>query len=447
MSEEIRYVRARGGIHIAYRVRGSGPLDILELGGFGTLFPFDAADEQPRWRRFEQRLESFSRLIKLDLRGVGYSDQLNETPTVEDWVADAIAVLDALRVERVAVLATSFGGFAAVQLAAEHPERVSKLVLANTAAKFLQAEGYPVGAAPETGNEMQEVADPERTDTESSDIDVMAPSIAPNADIRRWWTKTARRGAGPATAAAMWDVALSADVRELAPKVAASTLVIHTAENQFVRPSTGTWLADHIPGASLREIPAADHVIWAVPDDLVVNEIESFLTGSVSSGSGARSMKALLFTDIVESTAQNAASGDGAWLELLARHDTMAEREVRRYGGTLIKRLGDGLLATFPLASDSISAAHAITGSAAELSIAVRAGVHVAEVEERNDDVFGLGVNVAARVLGEAQGGEVLVTKAVAELLVGSSLRFQHRGVHALKGIDGLWELSSATRP
>jgi pimeloyl-ACP methyl ester carboxylesterase len=447
VSEDIRYARSNDGTHIAYRVRGDGPLDILEVGGFGTLFPLDAADEQPRWRRFEQRLESMARLIKLDLRGVGYSDPLVGTPTVDDWVADAIAVLDAVGAERVNLLASSFGGFAAIQLAAQHPERVAKLVLANTAAKFLQAEDYPAGAALETGDQMQQVADPNGANTESNDIDVMAPSIAADTDIRRWWTKTARRGAGPATAAAMWDIALRADVRQMVHAIHASTLVIHTLHNEFVPPPTGSWLADHIPDSSLLQIPAADHVIWAVPDDAVVNEIERFLTGNVTSGSGARSMKALLFTDIVESTAQNATRGDGEWLELVARHDAMTEQEIHRYGGTLIKRLGDGLLATFPLASDSIRAAHAINTGATELSIEVRAGIHIAEIEELPDDVLGLGVNVTARVLGQASGGEVLVTNAIAELLAGSSLRFQPRGLHSLKGIDGQWKLHSATLP
>ena len=143
--DELRYVRAHDGLHLAYRVRGEGPIDVLEIGGFGALFPLDASDEQPRWRRFEERLGRFARLIKFDLRGIGYSDQLVETPTVDDWVVDAVAVLDAVGVDKVAVLATSFGGFGAIQLAADHPERVSSLVLANTAARFSRADDYRIG--------------------------------------------------------------------------------------------------------------------------------------------------------------------------------------------------------------------------------------------------------------------------------------------------------------
>ena len=152
MSDEIRYVRARDGLHIACQVRGSGPIDILELGGFGALFPLDAAEEQPRWRRFEQRLHGFSRLIKLDLRGIGYSDQFTQVPTVDDWVVDAIAVLDAVGVDQVAVVATGHGGLAGVQLAARHPERVSRLVLANTFARSVRADDYPLRRDSRTGS-------------------------------------------------------------------------------------------------------------------------------------------------------------------------------------------------------------------------------------------------------------------------------------------------------
>ena len=157
-------------------------------------------------------------------------------------------------------------------------------------------------------------------------------------------------------------------------------------------------------------------------------------------------MKALLFTDIVESTVHNSVSGDDAWLELLERHDNMAEDEVRHRGGRVIKRLGDGLLAIFDLASDALDTALAVTEGARELGIGVRASVHVAEVEETPDDVLGLGVSVAARVLGQADGGDVVTTRAVAELLAGSTFKFMPRGRHSLKGIDGEWEISSATR-
>ncbi|NNE11945.1 MAG: adenylate/guanylate cyclase domain-containing protein [Ilumatobacter sp.] len=155
----------------------------------------------------------------------------------------------------------------------------------------------------------------------------------------------------------------------------------------------------------------------------------------------------MLFTDIVDSTAHNVASGDRAWLDLLARHDLLAEREIRRRGGRLVKRLGDGLLAVFPLGSDAIDVAVAVVdGATSDLGIGVRATVHVAEVEETVDDVLGLGVTVAARVLGLAGAAEVLVTEAVVELLAGSGRNFSPRGAHELKGVEGSWEVHAVER-
>jgi class 3 adenylate cyclase len=155
---------------------------------------------------------------------------------------------------------------------------------------------------------------------------------------------------------------------------------------------------------------------------------------------------AMLFTDIVESTARNAEVGDSTWLDVLARHDAVTEREVRRRGGRLVKRLGDGLLAVFALGSDAIDTGLAIIASAAEIGVGVRAGVHVAEVDEVGDDVLGLGVNVAARVTAHARDGEVLTSGVVAGLLAGADFDFEPRGARDLKGVPGRWELSVARR-
>jgi pimeloyl-ACP methyl ester carboxylesterase len=447
---EIDYARAADGLHIAYRTQGTGPIDILEIGGFGTLFPLDAAEEQPRWHRFEQRMHRFARLTKFDMRGVGYSDQFAKPLTIGDCMSDAIAVLDAAGIERAVVFASSFGGFAALELAARFPERVESLILANSGANF--SEAVAAELVPEDRLNWDEVAEmraaaanPEESDREASDIDVLAPSLADDADVRRWWSRCARRGAGPAVAAAVWDFVLGADVRETVPTISVPTLVIATTRNRFIDPEFSEWMAARIPGAELCMIPSVDHLIWAVPDDIVVDEIERYLTGSVTAGSHTHVMAAILFTDIVDSTAHNTARGDRAWLELLERHDDLAEREVTVRGGRVVKRMGDGLLAVFSLASAALDAATALHAHAADLGIRVRAGLHVAEVEQVGDDVLGLGVTIAARALGNAGGGEVLTTRAAVDMVAGSNRSFETRGHFTLKGVDGDWELFSVS--
>ncbi|HUW02733.1 MAG TPA: adenylate/guanylate cyclase domain-containing protein [Acidimicrobiales bacterium] len=445
---QVEYVRTADGVHIAYQVQGDGPVDILEIGGFGTLFPQDAAAEQPRWHRFEDRLRRFARLTKFDLRGIGYSDPYRAPPTVDDYVSDAAAVLDAAGIGRAVLFATSFGGFAAIEFAARFPERVVSLVLANTAARFSPDDGYVIvdEAVARRSDERRAAVEPgSGSKSEESDIDLMAPSLATDADARRWWSRTAQRGAGPAVAADVWDMALAADVRSDLPAVVAPTLVLVTTGNRFVDPAFGHWLAERLENVEVCEVDAPDHVVWAVPDDAVVNEIERYLTGSLVSGSRHRSMSAVLFTDIVESTTHNAERGDRAWIEQLTRHDDLAAREINLRGGRIVKRLGDGLLAVFPLASDALDAATAVTSGAQAMGIGVRAGVHVAEVEEVGDDVLGIGVTVAARVLAEASGGQVLTTRATADVLAGSMRTFKSLGRRELKGVSGDWELLVST--
>jgi class 3 adenylate cyclase len=218
------------------------------------------------------------------------------------------------------------------------------------------------------------------------------------------------------------------------------TLVLRTVGDQFVPAALGGWLADNVPGARLVDITAADHVLWAIPGDQVLSEIEEFLTGGRDRSGGRHVLASILFTDIVGSTARNAAEGNAAWLDQLARHDVLVTQEIRRFGGSLVKAMGDGVLATFSTHRSPCDAL-AIHACLAELGIPVRAAIHAAEVEQRGDDVLGIGVTIASRVLSHADAGEILTTSTVAELLMGSDFTFVPRGSHDLKGVPGRWAL------
>jgi class 3 adenylate cyclase len=435
----VSYARALDGAHLAYRVSGSGPLDVLEVGGFGTLFSMDACADQPRWQRFEDDLNRFCRLIRFDWRGIGLSDRLVGPIDVDQWVGDALTVLDAAGSRRAAVLGTGLGAAIAVALAAAHPDRVDALVLANPLARVMEDVDYPIGASRELFAGLAAGAVPDGNI--GDDIDVMAPSVAHDAEVRRWWSLESRRGASPASASAIWDFIGRVDVRREAAALALPTLVLRTVGNQFVPAVLGGWLADHIPDARLVDIAEADHVLWAIPGDQVLSEIEEFLTGGRDRSGGRHDLASILFTDIVGSTARNAAEGNAAWLDRLSRHDVLVTQEIRRFGGSLVKGMGDGVLATFSTPSLALRCARAINTRLADLGIAVRAAVHAAEVERRGDDVLGLGVTIAARVLSQAGPGEILTTSTVAELLMGSAFRFAPRGSHDLKGVPGRWTL------
>jgi class 3 adenylate cyclase len=437
---ETRYAKTPDGVYIAYQVVGEGPLTILEISD-GTLFPIDATGEQPRWQEFVTRLEAFSRLIRFDLRGIGMSDPVSgaSPPTAEQWATDALAVLDAEGVGAAALLAASYGGLSAIFLAATHPDRVRALVLVNAFARLVRADDYPEGIPESVIDRFREqLVDPAETTTD--DLPLMAPALAGDAAFRQWWRRTGRRGASPATASSVFRMQMGTDVRPLLADIRVPTLVVHSRDNQFVRFAHGRYLSERIPGARLVELAGADHVPWAVDAD-VSGDIEEFLTGARHAPVSDRLLAAVLFTDIVSSTEHAASAGDRAWRDLLDRYDVMADRQVERFGGRLVKTTGDGTLATFDGPARATQCAAAIRDAVAQIGLEIRAGIHIGEIERRGDDIAGIAVHVAQRVSATARSGEVLVSRTLVELVAGSGLTFEDRGDHDLRGVPGVWRL------
>ena len=207
----------------------------------------------------------------------------------------------------------------------------------------------------------------------------------------------------------------------------------------------GRYLGGHIAGARFIELAGTDHFWWTEDTDRILDETQEFLTGTRPVAEPDRVLATVLFTDIVDSTRQAALLGDKAWRTLLDRHDSLAMRQVTRYGGRVVKTTGDGVLATFDGPARSVRCAQAISEGARALGIEVRAGVHTGEVELRGDDVSGLGVHIASRIESLAAPGEVLVSRTVTDLVTGSGLEFTDRGPYDLKGVPGNWQLFLAT--
>jgi class 3 adenylate cyclase len=235
------------------------------------------------------------------------------------------------------------------------------------------------------------------------------------------------------------------DVRPALPLVHAPTLILHRTDERMVPVVYARYMAERIPGARMVEFEGTDHFYYTQHADAIADEIEEFLTGTRSPRPYDRMLAAVLFTDIVDSTRQLAQLGDRRWKALLDQHDDLAQREVHRYGGRLIKSTGDGILATFDGPARAVQCAQAIGQGASTLGIDVRAGVHIGEVELRSDngagDIAGLAVHLAQRVCSVAGSGEVLVSRTIVDLVVGSGLEFESRGQHELKGVPGPWEL------
>jgi class 3 adenylate cyclase len=434
---ETRYV-AVGDADVAYQVIGEGPLDLLYCYGMGSHI--ELAWESQAYAEFYNRLASFSRLIMLDRRGSGASDGFPRAavPTWEEWTEDIVAVLGAAGSKRAAVLAMMDSGPIAILLAAMHPELVSALVLLNTTSRYMEADDYPIGAAPEAVDALVQVIAAGWGTNELTGV--ANPSMAHDQEWVRFTSKCIRSSATPRTAAAQYDYIMRSDVRQALPLIQAPTFVLHAKENALFPLAHGRYLAEQIPGATFVELPGGDST--STPELYVVaDEVAEFLTGERPAVEIERILTTVVFTDIVESTAHAARMGDPRWHALLDIHDRTVRDHLRRFRGQEVKTTGDGFLASFDGPARAIRCARAVIESARELGIEVRVGLHTGECEIRDNDLGGLAVHIAARVGALAGPSEVLVSSTVKDLVAGSGIEFEDRAKHELKGVPGAWRL------
>lgn len=431
-----------GDVHLAYQVLGEGPLDLLQLAG--DFIPTDAWDEQPQLARAVRRLASFSRLIRSDRRGVGLSDPITPAtpPTLEQWMGDTLAVLDVVESERCAVMATNDAGALAMLLAATHPDRVSALVLVNAYARALEEPDYPFGWPAHVAERMtQDTIDP--SEDTGWGIEAMAPSMADDEVFRRWFDRAGNRGASPATAKALLNVYMGSDVRSILGSIVVPTLVLHRTDDVAITVEHGRYLAQHIPGATLVELPGADDLYWAGDADGLLDEVEGFLTGTRRRPELESVLATVLFTDIVGSTEKAIELGDRRWRELLDRHDEVCRRRVDHWRGRVVKSTGDGVLATFDGPARAVACALDLGRALRQIGLPIRTGMHTGEVQLRGDDIGGIAVHIAARIQALAEPDQVLVSRTIPDLVVGSGIAFRDCGVHRLKGIESKWQLYS----
>ncbi len=436
MESTTRYATSPDGTSIAYQVHGEGPLDLVFVPGF--VSHVELWWEEPTLRRFLRRLASFSRVVVFDKRGQGLSDRPGRPPTLEESMDDLGAVMDAVGIERAAILGISEGGPMSALYAATHPDRVVALVLYGTFARMLMAPDYPVGVP---GDAFDRWAEQIRSEWGGPvGVELWAPSELGNADFARWWARLLRQGTSPSGAIDLMDLYREIDVRPALGAIAAPTLVIHRAGDRLVPVRQARYLAEHIPGASYVELEGADHIPAIGGDDLI-DEVEEFLVGSRGTHGVERSLATVLFTDIVGSTETAARLGDRRWRDLLERHDATVRQALAVHRGNEVKTTGDGFLATFDGPARAIRCATAIREELGTSGLEVRSGIHSGEVETIGADVGGMAVNIGARVGALAGDGEILVSSTVRELVVGSGIEFEPRGTHELKGAPGEWRL------
>jgi class 3 adenylate cyclase len=431
---ETRYAIC-GGLRVAYRTSREGERDIVFIPTWFTNC--DVVPELPFIQGWVEALTSLGRLIFFDQPGMGASDPTTSgaPATVEQWADSITAVLDDLEVSEAVLLAGAGGVAVAALFAATYPSRTTALLV---------LEGYADPRAERTGGLAQEdllAAVMGMWGTGESQH-VLNPDMPWNEEIRATSARMERLSASPRTAARMIALMAEMDVRALLPAVRVPTLVIHHADDPLIPPAWGKYVADHISGAKYVELPGRNMMHFVEPGwRESFQEIAEFLTGEQADVADDRVLATVLFTDIVDSTRRAAEIGDRDWHALLDAHDAVVRSQLARFRGREVNRTGDGFLAMFDGPQRAIRCAMAIRDAVQALGIQVRAGLHTGECEIRGEDIGGIAVHIGARVSALAGPNDVLVSSTLRDLVIGSGLEFEDRGLHQLKGVPGEWHL------
>ena len=451
-----------GDLSLAYQEFGDGPIELVVAGPFASHV--ELFWTQPEFKAFFDQLSTFCRIVLFDKAGVGLSDPVPRVRNLDDRAAEIEAVMDAVGYSSAAILALSEGGPAAIVFAASRPQRTRALILASTfayvgpfgwdevsadsaelRARVLSELGEQYTPTVEQIARIQAFGRAVRSEWGSG---AALKSLIPSVRSARQLGTLERMSASPGMARATLEAMFRIDVRSILPTISVPTLVIHARDDVGIPVQAGgRYLADHIPGAQMLEVDGTDHAPWFTDPDAILNRIEEFLTGGHAAPSPShRALRTVLFTDMVESTQRAAAAGDERWRAVLHRLGEITADLVERFGGTVVKSTGDGHLTTFDGPTQAIRCAEALRDEAERLGIELRQSIHTGECELLDADIGGIAVHIAARILGQAGASEILVSRTVRDLVVGSGTGFEDRGIVELRGVPGTWQLLAVNR-
>jgi class 3 adenylate cyclase len=427
----IRYAK-NGSARIAYRVFGDGNINVVWAQGWATNVTW--YDEPGNLYATAMRMfSSQGRVLVFDRRGTGLSDPVTGMLTPKERAEDMLAILDAAEFERPTLVTTADAGPTSVQFAVAHPHRIQSLVLYASAARFSrQLPDFPWGYS------LEEIADIyaniETSWGEGLFGDRLFGATFDLPGVREMLGRLQRVTGGPSSVRLQWEEAMNVDIRDLLGEVTVPTLVMARPGDRMVPFEASAALAAGIPGAQFSALPPGDHVPFDI-SDMMMAAIFAFSGVAPTAALNERVLKTILFTDIVGSTEFLSAHGDAQWRNRLDIHDNVVDELLAKYGGERAKHTGDGVFALFDGPSNAVRCALGLVGALATRGIPIRAGIHVGECERRGEEWSGMAVHVGARVSALAGAGQVLASRTVRDLCVGSELTFEDIGPHQLKGV------------
>jgi pimeloyl-ACP methyl ester carboxylesterase/DNA-binding CsgD family transcriptional regulator len=434
-----KYARS-GNVNIAYQVVGDGPIDLVLVLGWVSHLKY--VWELPAMASFLNRLASFSRLILFDKRGCGMSDRIYPLPTLEQRMDDVRAVLDAVGSKRTALLGISEGGVMSALFAATYPERTAGIIIDGSYACGLRRPGYPWGGTIEETEQVIQKRGHEWGQVMS--MDRYCPSQVDNPEVAQWWATFTQMSASPGDAMNLLRMNNQFDIREALPAIRVPALIVHATGDRVADIEEGRYFATHIPNARMLELDSIDHWPYFGDADLVLGEIEEFLTGVRTVSAPKTMLATVLCTSVTQAGAHAVWLGDRQWNELVARHHEVVRRELTRYHGREVEAGANGITAVFDGTARAIRCGMEIRDRLLELGLRIRAGVHAGECELGGGRPHGVALSVASGVMDAARPGEVLVSGTVKDLVVGSGLEFAERGVREFAGVPGQWSVYAA---
>ncbi len=440
MEPRIQYAKTKDGVSIAFCAHGKGT-PLVQM--WNPLAHIRQQWGVTEFRAFYERLAEKRMLVQYDIRGTGLSQRDVTDFSLEAFTRDTEAVVDRLELERFALWGNVTMGPAAIAYAARHPERVSQLIL-----WCCYARGSDFLKSPQAQALLRLV----------DNWELYTETLAHYAfgwgggEAARLYAETIREGVTHETFRVFQDQILTADVTDLLPQLRVPTLVLHRRQFSLVSVDVATGLASSIPNARLALLEG-ESAGYHVDSEAVLDAFDEFLDEGEEAAAGAEAPAAgavhtILFTDVEGSTALTQRLGDTKARELLREHERLVREALKSHGGSEVKTMGDGFMASFSSATKALECAIAMQRAFAEHNesapepIKVRIGLNAGEPIAEDDDLFGTAVNEAARITAAAKGGEILVSNVVRELAKGKDFLFADRGEASLKGSMSLYGCS-----